>query len=114
LELPTSFDDGRVRFDAEVADRIVGKVVLITITYEDFRGNIKGTDQIFGTVTTVDPKFGISVALSGVRAGTVYKLPPSTESFTLAPKGEYRLRGTGEVVVDPDYTTEWRAVQRDA
>ena len=114
MKLPASFDDGRKRFDPEFADRLVGKVVLIGVTYEDFRGNVKGQEQFFGTVKTVDPKFGITVELGGEPAGRTYRLPPSTESFKPAPKGEYRLRNTGEVVVDPDFTTEWRNVQRDA
>jgi len=114
MKLPASFDDGRVRYDPELANRLVGKVILIGVTYEDFRGNVKGQEQFFGTVKTVDPKFGITVALGGERAGRMYRLPPSTESFTPAAKGEYRLRNTGEVVIDPDFTTEWRKVQRDA
>jgi len=34
-------------------------------------------------------------------------LPPEPEAYEPAPPGEYRLRSTGEVVVDPDYLTTW-------
>jgi hypothetical protein len=29
------------------------------------------------------------------------------EAFEAAPPGEYRLRSSGEVVVNPDYITSW-------
>jgi hypothetical protein len=69
VKLPASFDDGRVRFDPDFADRLVGKVVLIGVTYEDFRGNVKGQEQFFGTVKTVDPKFGITLSWVGSALG---------------------------------------------
>jgi hypothetical protein len=36
--------------------------------------------------------------------GDIFTLPPALEAFAPAPPGEYRLRSTGEVVVDPDFT----------
>ncbi len=39
-----------------------------------------------------------------------FTLPPVEEAFEPAPPGEYRLRTTGEVVVDPDFTTSWTVV----
>lgn len=52
-----------------------------------------------------DPGEGIALRLEGARAGETYRLPPDLRAFAPAPPGEYRLRETGEVVVDPDYTT---------
>jgi len=34
-------------------------------------------------------------------------LPPDLRAFQDAPPGEYRLRSTGEVVVDPDFISSW-------
>jgi len=34
-------------------------------------------------------------------------LPPDFDSYHPADPGEYRLRSTGEVVVNPDYTATW-------
>jgi hypothetical protein len=34
-------------------------------------------------------------------------LPPDTRAFQKASPGEYRLKSTGEVVADPDYTAMW-------
>jgi len=55
---------------------------------------------------------GIEIALEGSRAGETYRLPPDMRAFFPATKGEYRLRSTGEVVVDPDFFTTTWSVQR--
>jgi hypothetical protein len=34
-------------------------------------------------------------------------LPPEPDAFDEAVPGEYRLRSTGEVVVNPAFTTSW-------
>jgi hypothetical protein len=36
--------------------------------------------------------------------GDIFTLPPAPEAYAPAPPGEYRLKTTGEVVVDPDFT----------
>jgi hypothetical protein len=37
-----------------------------------------------------------------------FTLPPILEAFEPAEPGEYRLRSTGEVVVDPDVLAKFR------
>ena len=93
-------------FDAAHAGSLIGKRVLVGITYENRRGEMTRTEQVFGTVAFADPQ-GIRVDLDGVRRGETKWLPPSTGVFRAAPTGEYRLRSTGEVVVDPDFTAQW-------
>jgi len=44
------------------------------------------------------------LSLEGQRTGEEYNLPPDTRSFRRAGPGEYRLRSTGETVIDPDFT----------
>ena len=46
-------------------------------------------------------------ALKKLNDGEILGLPPDLSSTRIAPPGEYRLRSTGEVVVDPDYLTTW-------
>ena len=55
-------------------------------------------------IALVDPDLGIRVVLSD---GEVLTLPPDVGSFRDAKPGVYRLRSTGEDVVDPDLTTVW-------
>ena len=57
-----------------------------------------------GRIALVDPDDGIRVVLSD---GEVLTLPPDLDAFRAAAPGIYRLRSTGEEVVDPDFTTVW-------
>ena len=106
-------DAEALTFDAVRAASLIGKRVLIGITYEDRRGERTRTEQVFGTVASADPD-GIRVALDGARRGETKWLPPCTGAFRAAPRGEYRLRSTGEIVVDPDFTPQWTVKQPDA
>ena len=100
--------DDQPDWDSAMAEALVGSLVLIGITFVGDDG--ADQEQMFGTVTDATRK-GIEIALEGSRAGETYRLPPDTRAFFPATRGEYRLRSTGEVVVDPDFTTTW-SVQR--
>jgi hypothetical protein len=67
-------------------------------------GKLIEQQQFFGTVVSADCRKGILLSLKGQRAGEKYNLPPDTRAIEIASAGEYRLRATGEVVADPDYT----------
>jgi len=111
---PPYFDDGRSRFDLEFAQSLIGKRVLVGVTRQDRRGQHISDDQFHGVIVTADAVRGIEVALAGVKAGETKWLPPATDPFEAAPKGQYRLRSTGEVVVDPDFTAQWTVTQTDS
>jgi hypothetical protein len=86
--------------------KYVGKYILVGITNEDAFGNVVNKQQMHGVIERITPA-AIEVSLRGSRQGTTYKLPPDLRSLFPARPGEYRLRETGEVVVDPDYTANW-------
>lgn len=92
-------------WDDETIERMLGKTVLIGLTIVGTEGTT--LEQMFGTVVAADPKAGFTIALEGSRAGDNYYLPPQPDAFFEARPGEYRLRKTGEIVVNPDYTTKW-------
>ena len=64
-------------------------------------------EQFAGAVIAVDPLVTI------IKHGTsmAFTLPPSLDGFFLGVPGEYRLRDSGGIVIDPDYVTTW-AVHR--
>lgn len=93
-------------WDEAQAERLVGATVLIGLTWLRDDGTSE-QEQMFGVVTIADARQGIAIALGGNRAGEAYWLPPDTQHFDAAPPGEYRLRSTGEIVVDPDFTSTW-------
>ena len=114
MQHPPSFDDGRPLYDSSVAAELIGKTVLVGVTVNDKRGELKRHEQFFGRITSAEPRNGFTIALQGLRAGETKILPPATEAFFKAPSGIYKLRSTGEEVVDPDYTSTWTLTQPDA
>ncbi len=89
-------------WDATKADEMIGLVMLIGLTYLDPSGEVEEQVQMFGHVTNADPRQGITVKLDGERDGELFVLPPDLEAIEPADPGTYRLRTTGEQVVDPD------------
>ena len=114
MQHPPSFDDGRPPYDASVASELLGKTVLVGVTVNDRRGELKRHEQYFGRIASADPTRGFTIELQGSRAGETKTLPPATEAFFRAPQGTYTLRSTGESVLDPDYTSTWTLTQADA
>jgi hypothetical protein len=60
-----------------------------------------------GEVVSVDARRGIELRLAGTRAGDVFRLPPDLRGIAPAKPAQYRLRATGEVVENPDFTAPW-------
>jgi hypothetical protein len=83
---------------------LLGKYVLIGITRIAADDTLLEKGEHHGRIALVDPDEGIKVVLSD---GEVLTLPPDPDSFHPAKPGIYRLRSTGEEVVDPDFTTTW-------
>ncbi len=89
--------------DKMLLSDLPGKVMLIDLTYYSREGALLEQKQCWGTVTAATEQ-DIQVRLSD---GEAFHLPPDLSSTKIAPKGEYRLRSTGEIVTDPDYLTTW-------
>src|SRR3712207_3168426 len=82
-----------------------GKHVLVGLTFEDQDGHLIEQFQTHGIVIAASKRGGIVLEK---RDGTgIFTLPPNLDTFIPARPGEYRLRSTGEVVVDPDLLTSW-------
>ena len=101
-------------WDEELGDQLVGKILLVGVTYNDPMGKLVEQKQMFGEVVVADPARGICIKLMGGRSGEHYWLPPDTRGIKIAEAGEYRLRETGEIVVNPDFTSYWTIVKGDA
>jgi len=89
-------------FDAQIAGQLIGKRVLIGLTYVE-NGQDDRHEQKHGAVEDVSDE-GVAIRLSD---GDIYWLPPDLRPWQPAHPGEYRLRSTGEVVVDPDFIANW-------
>ena len=82
---------------------LAGKTILIGLTYYTADDELIEQKQCWGTVREASEK-GILVQLND---GELFGLPPDLSSTKIAPRGEYRLRSTGEIVLNPDYLTTW-------
>ena len=84
-------------------DELIGKVLLVGITYYTRNNEFIEQKQFYGTVVEVND----AVIHIRQKDGTDFTLPPDLRSTHKARPGEYKLRSTGEVVVDPDYLATW-------
>lgn len=92
-------DDGKeITFD-----ELTGKVLLVGITYYTHDNEYIGQRQFYGTVTEANE----NLIRIKQKDGTDITLPPDLSSTKRARQGEYKLRSTGEVVVNPDFLATW-------
>ena len=86
-------------------DDLIGKYPLIGITFLDKEGNVVEQFQTHGPITSADALKGIVIEKPD--GSGEFCIPPDRKALTPASKGQYRLRTTGEIVDDPDFTTTW-------
>ena len=87
---------------------LIGKLVIVGLTYLEADGETVATQaQYWGRVTDARADHGVTIMCEGVHAGRPCVVPLDLRSFSVASAGEYRLRSTGEVVIDPDLTSTW-------
>jgi hypothetical protein len=91
-------------------NELVGKTVLLGLTFADSEGNVTERVQRHGVIEIADPERGVATRLVGPGQpwdGELYWLPPDLGNLSEAAPGAYRLRSTGETIVDPDFTASW-------
>ena len=93
-------------------DDLIGKVILIGVTYVDKEDNLLERKQWWGIVESASSDIGIRVALKNSSDPCV--LPPDLNAVRRAPPGEYRLKESGEILKDPDFLTTWTCVEPGA
>ena len=86
-----------------MAAQLLGKHLLVGLTYLNDDGTVDRQEQLHGDVIRADEE-GLAIRLP---SGGHYWLPPDFRAYKQAAPGEYRLRSTGEVLIDPDYITTW-------
>jgi hypothetical protein len=109
----TDIDEPNELWDEAVISDIPGKLLLVGLTFLDTDGKPSQQEQYWGRVTRVDQRDGIELMLQGSREGETFCLPPDTRWMKPASPGDYRLRSTGEVVTNPDYTVSFTVQKGD-
>lgn len=95
------------KWDPAFAQEMIGATILIEVSYMKADGDLDHRAQFFGEVIAAEPERGFLVRLGGTRQSEHCWVPPVKEGIRRADPGVYRLRRTGEEVVDPDYVTSW-------
>ena len=81
-------------------DEYVGKHLLMSLTYLDDAGAVEHKSQIHGVITRINEAI---IAVDRQDTGEEFTLPAVLSALTVAAAGEYRLKPSGTVVVNPDY-----------
>jgi hypothetical protein len=84
---------------------LVGCRLLVGITYLDQIGEVSGTEQFCGQVLEVADGVVVVERPDGAEPAL---LPADADAYEPAAAGRYTLKGTGEIVQDPDFVTTWQ------
>jgi hypothetical protein len=87
------------------AAEMIGKTVLIGISYCDSSGRTTADVQHFGTVLRVNASEGL--VISSAVDGLEISLPPDLEQYSPADPGQYKLKSVNYTAVNPDYISTW-------
>ena len=94
-----------MKIDQNHAASFIGKRLLVGVTYLDHDETFLEQRQFHGEIVRINETEGIVLRIGN--SDQEQKLPPDLNSLQKAPEGEFRLRSTGEVVVNPDFLTTW-------
>lgn len=94
--------------DAELIASVLGRRLLVGLTYLEANGDLIEQKQLHGIVEQISRDAGIVLRLPD---GSTFRLPPDLRGIQHAPPGTYRLRSTGEEVHDPDFLFSWTITQ---
>ena len=92
------------RSNEEFAAELVGTHLLVGLTHLDHAGNVERLEQFHGKVVRASVDEGVVLVDAD---GNERWLPLDREAFRPAEPGEYQLRSTGEIVLDPAWLTTW-------
>lgn len=88
-------------------ENIVGKTILVGLSFYSAERKLLNREQFFGMVISTAPD-RITIELE---SGAIRTIPADLRSTKSAPQGEYRLRSTGQIVVNPDLLSTWNIIR---
>ena len=94
--MPSARDD-TPDFATDLAEVIIGSHVLVGLTYRNHDGTPDHQEQFHGFVTRIEAR---EVTIQVWGSDREFTLPPDFRGYEPATPGEYRLRSTGEIVVE--------------
>jgi hypothetical protein len=97
-------------FDEEEVKAIIGKHLLVGVTHRNHNDEVTSLEQFHGEIIRASREEGIILRLSG--SDNERWVPPDLSRIEPATPGNYRLKDSGEVVVDPDLLSTWTVEPR--
>ena len=91
-----------LHWDPAFAAILIGKTLLMNLTFLDDDGEVVERQQFFGVIIDADEGEGITLDLLGEHDGDTYTLPPQTSAIKAAEPGVVSLGGD-----KPDFVASW-------
>lgn len=101
-DIPILTDPPAEHWDEAFAQALIGKTLLVGLTFVDDDGEVLERQQFFGGVIEADAHDGILLDLLGEHDGDTYALPPQTSAILAAEPGVTSLAGD-----HPDFVVNW-------
>ena len=99
-------------WNTKEAAALLGKYVIAAFIHVLPDGTVRERSQVHGVIVDAEPSTGFVLSLRGKRLGETMTLPPNASAFIRADSGNYRLKSTNELVIDPDYTSLWTVTEQ--
>ena len=90
---------------------IINKHIFVEITCVDKNGDIIDSIEFYGKIIKADENK--SIIIENIETKEKFELPPDLSSIKIAKPGEYKLRSTGKIIVNPDLITTWIVKRRN-
>lgn len=88
----------------QLQEYLQDKTILIGLTFIDNEGELIEQYQTHGIVSELTDDGLIKVRR---KDNTIFQIPYDKDIIKKAEQGEYKLRATKEVVINPDFITTW-------
>jgi hypothetical protein len=88
----------------QLQEYLQGKVFLVGLTFIDMKGELIEQYQTHGIVSELTDDGLIRIKRND---NSIFQMPYDKDTINRADKGEYKLRATKEVVIDPDFLMTW-------
>lgn len=101
-ETPIFSAPPREHWDEDFARALIGKTLMLGLTFLDDDGDVVERQQFLGVVIEANDQEGIVLDLLGEQDGELYTLPPQTSPILPAEPGVTTLAGE-----TPDFVVNW-------
>jgi len=94
----------------KMQNELIGKHLLIGLTYVNGNDEVVEQVQAHGNIVAINEN---TIVVLREDTGNEFSIPYDEDAFLPADPGEYSLRGSGEIVVNPDFISTWTIHSED-